>query len=1317
MAVIKRIARFLFVGSITTLLGLLFVTAFVLVMGRMLFAAAPQYHQEVEQWLSHALGQSLSVGRLQSDWRGWTPVLRLHNVSLLDEKGRLQLRFREMQVEVDLSALYSAGRLELGAIRLVGAKLSLLRQPDGRITLASLDGMSWEDKPALLPDWLVAVRRVGIVSSEVSWRDLRWGGPLLRLYDVNLHLQTDGSHHRLKGSVTLPYSLGQRLEWAADLRGPWGAPETWHGKGYLKAVGLRPEGWEKHWSTGNLRVPNGRMDLEFWGQWAANRLEYLDGIVWGSDLQLVRGASNSSDRNDPVNIHELRGLVRWQNKAGGWDLAVDRLSLRLDGTLWPDLRLRVARESVPDLDPWIRVGLNYLRLDELSQAVARLTSPDSFWTQALAGLRPRGEVRDLWLRAEPERQRLTVDARIVGLTTQAWNKIPAVRGLSGHVQGDEREGILELDDDGMTVDVPYWFTEPFQLDIVRGRVHWRHDEKGWSLASDELMAANDDIRSRTRFALSFPADDSSPFLDLQSAFEGPTAVRVPTYVPQRRFKPKLNAWLNQAFRTGRVQAGQALYYGRFEDHPFTQGNGIFELRLDVAGASLNYKEGWPAAEALDAQVVLRNGGLDIAAHDGRIFDSRVRKIRAAIANLRNPELRLTGQAKGPTANLLRYLRESPLSQRFGRFVETTRAQGDSTLDLDLRMPLVKGARPQVNGDVTFQSSALEWSKLGLALTELEGPVRFSDRGLLCEGIQARLLDRPVRLDIATELSERRRATSLTRVRALGSIDVATLKRHYPSPLLDYLKGETDWKLVLDIPGGVGVKDAPIELQFESDLHGLAVNLPQPVGKTAPEQRPLIVQAQLTSEPNKGVRFHYDQRIHGDLLLASAGGRLRPERLAVRFGAGEVKSPSQPGVHLSGGLERFVLAPWLAIARGGSGKQQIAGGQRAAPLSLATIDMRFGLFDAFAQKFSDTAVKLARQGSALKGRVDGPELKGTLRVPLGKDPLVPLEMNLDHLLLTRGKKQEPDEGQKSANAMNPRAIPPLRIMAKQLKFGAIDLGQMLLETARTPQGQRLEQLSLRSDAFEISAQGTWEVATGAQSCRLRIELGSNSLSKMLHRFNFASNIKKAKTKINTDIRWPGSLREFSLERMLGNLQIKIGKGRFLDLEPGVGRVFGLLSLETVLRRVSLDFSDLFRKGYSFDRIEGKFSLDGGNAYIHRLEMDAPSSQLNFTGRIGLVDQDYDQAVTVIPKVTASLPLAGAIAGGPTGAALVGALFIAQRVLGKEIDKMGKFQYTIAGPWDKPVITRLDKGVLSPLKRVLPGPNPGQGEALNVWEKDE
>jgi len=204
-------------------------------------------------------------------------------------------------------------------------------------------------------------------------------------------------------------------------------------------------------------------------------------------------------------------------------------------------------------------------------------------------------------------------------------------------------------------------------------------------------------------------------------------------------------------------------------------------------------------------------------------------------------------------------------------------------------------------------------------------------------------------------------------------------------------------------------------------------------------------------------------------------------------------------------------------------------------------------------------------------------------------------------------------------------------------------------------------------------------------RLELQARSEDVPALLGGLGIASPLESGAGRADALLHWSGSLIPASVTDLRGEFSVHVGKGRFLEVDPGLGRVFGLLSLRALQRRLSLDFSDLFAQGLAFDRIEGSFLLDAGSAYTTDSYLEGPAARIDIMGRTGLVDQDYDQYVTVTPHLSTGLPVAAALAGGP---AVGAAVLVAQQLMGKQLEKITRYQYEVVGPWDDPTITRID-----------------------------
>ena len=186
-------------------------------------------------------------------------------------------------------------------------------------------------------------------------------------------------------------------------------------------------------------------------------------------------------------------------------------------------------------------------------------------------------------------------------------------------------------------------------------------------------------------------------------------------------------------------------------------------------------------------------------------------------------------------------------------------------------------------------------------------------------------------------------------------------------------------------------------------------------------------------------------------------------------------------------------------------------------------------------------------------------------------------------------------------------------------------------------------------------------------------------------NYDPGIVSDDMSILLDLNWSGGPRADFLPTLNGQVQARFGSGQLDDVEPGAGRVFGLMSIVALPRRLSLDFRDVFEKGFGFDKINGTFRIEDGQAFTCNLSLEGPAADIGIVGRTGLADRDYEQTAVVSANFGNTLPVVTAVVAGPQAAA---AVLIFSQIFKKPLQEVGQVFYSIDGAWDDPLIESTD-----------------------------
>jgi uncharacterized protein YhdP len=359
----------------------------------------------------------------------------------------------------------------------------------------------------------------------------------------------------------------------------------------------------------------------------------------------------------------------------------------------------------------------------------------------------------------------------------------------------------------------------------------------------------------------------------------------------------------------------------------------------------------------------------------------------------------------------------------------------------------------------------------------------------------------------------------------------------------------------------------------------------------------------------------------------------------------------------------------------------------------------------------TALQLkVHQGrSGWEGELRANEVEGRFSVPAKLDA-APAVVDLQRLDLRSPAGDSPTDAPPPApSGTDPRTMPALALTVAKVTLNGQDLGSLRATASRVEPGVDITELLLDGPAGRVTASGSWHQEAQGPMTRARYRLETPDFGALVVALGFTDMIDRGPATLTGEQSWPGGPHDFGRGVGTGQLELKMGAGRFIDVDPGVGRLMGLLNITALQRRLTLDFRDLFQKGLGFDSVTGRFELRDGSLHTQDLTIKSPSSLIEITGRTGIVARDYDQVVSVTPSLQSALPIAGVVAGGPVVGA---AMLVVQGLVGKQFDKIGRVRYSVRGPWADPKVERIEGQAPDPSTRPEPSPDrpPAAGAPL-------
>lgn len=1235
------------------------------------------------RWISTFLGREVQIGDIDLSWRGLGPKLRLTEVRIVDPQTERQLlSFREAYLGAAPYRALVTGEWTPQHLTVVGGQLTVERKAEGCIRLHGLQNLQAPcPDPPRLPAWLLELTRLTLVDVAVDWIDPALERKPLGLQVGELQLRNKGNLHQIEGRATLPEAFGKEIAVKAKFTGKEiRGPESW-GALHLKGEGLQLAPWQARGLLHGLHFTQGTGNLELGLRWSRAVLRQAVAKFEWKGLQIA-GNARGAGVPEAVSFQHLAGTARYRRRAAGWLLEMPQLSVVRDDKPWPATALQVKMEREPVSR--LQGQFAFLRLQDIAALFQLSDRLDPKLRLFLAEFQPVGELHDvkvnLPLRGKDTKDwKFSATAEQFGIQPgQHW---PGCRGLSFDLHLVGGGGQLRINSRNAQL-LGGHLEQPLRVDKLDGRVIWLRQETGWQARADNIQLQNQSLALGAELRLELLPKADIPHLDLSVIIEKLDLAALSQYLPARYMKPGLVRWLKQAFPKGGTAGGSLLFQGPANRFPPARGGGRFMAELDVRGAVLNYARGWPALERVDAHLHSDGRELSVHVNGGQIFNAQVTEATVHLADLDAAIVPLTvaGRARGDIEDVLRFIQRSPLQKKYGDFFEEIEFNGDTRLKLKLKMPLgKKKKRPEVDGELILANAYLRQQvNPFLEFTAIKGSLHLTQGGIKSEDLTAQLLAQPIQAELRSSANPQ--GETEVRLSFNGHLEAQRLTEKWFPALSSWFYGAADFTahVIFQKPSTGG--DKITTARISSALKGIAVTLPPPLAKPAEQAQRLWWEIRgANNKSKKQIAVTYGDRLRGLFEITTR------ERAVPRL-TGEVRAGGGPPVLPEQGVRIVGTVPELSIAAWRKALAETVQEDANQPMQLNQIALQAHQMEFFGQHFSDVIVEANRVSSHWQIRAAGPSLRGNMTIPAegSKEPLV---VDLDYLHLSSMASGG------EFRLTDPRLWPPLDLICRQCRYHNYELGMIKAHASPYANGLHLEELEIVSPLIKLMARGDWTVHGGTQWSHLDIKAHSPDLGQLLTEFDYQSNIAGGKTKVEIVAGWPGAPTSFALEQLDGSMRLTVGKGRLLDVEPGAGRLFGLLSVSTLPRRLALDFSDIFSKGFAFDRIQGTFSIRRGDAYSSKLVMEGPTAQVQASGRIGLATQDYDQIIAVTPNVFSSLPLAGAVAGGPVGLGVGTALMLADKLadkmFGAQAGQLLTYYYAVSGPWDKPVVTRVKK----------------------------
>lgn len=1187
----------------------LIAAAILLTTVRIFLAGIADYRLELEQKIAQTTGIPIRIGKISAGMRGFNPQVLLRDIAVTgaDTAPLPAIQLQEVRIGLDLlDLLLTRDLLNASWVTLVGAKIEVIRTLDGQLLVKGLQASDEQ------PLWLLQGSKYEILRSDISFQDQKRGLPAVHFEQFDLLLKNhhfDGSHE-LHLLSKLPPQYGESLRISASLTGDLFAASNIAGQLYVEGIDLRATALVAGDLPLGLELRSGEGDVRLWSHWRDSKPYQVAGYLQAQQIDLKR------DQGKVVHLDTFDGNVVWTADDKRWRLGGYDINVYANRQPWSGGEFYLQQDSQGAL----AVLIKQLQLPALMHFAPLISPDDSEYADWLA-LNPKGRLQNVSLFADSQFQHYALAGEFQNAGNDAYRSVPQLLHLSGKISATEQYGALQLDSAFAQLNAPDWFRNLLEIRRLQGSLHWWHDETGLQVFSRDLGLDSADFKTVSDLNLWLPAGDASPNIAMRTRFSEFNDIgHVPLYLPANIMSKDAIAWLDPAFVAGRIPRGEMLLYGQLDQFPFTAGGGKFETVFVIENGEIQVNEDWPHLRDIYADVQFLGADLQVSIAEGRSEQVDIHQAVVTIADLANSDhVYVLGKLQAKFMDSLQYLLKTPIRQKIAALPDLMTGDGSAQIDLDLNIPFYESMPVDVNVNAHFQQVNLKLTPIDLNITGINGVMNFTEDRISSDLMTANTLGFPIHARFSSD-----QQASYLDIDGVTGID--NLQKQFAFLKTDAARGKLAYRSRLTLPYDATQADS---LSIRSNLQGVAIDSDYNLTKAEDDETPLELDFRFDTGKQLPLQVRYGSQLQAALLIDKAQNHLHSAHIVLGTGvAGEYPTA---GMKLEIRQPRFNLSQAVGTFSESSAKTAWP------PMQDVLIDSGQVVWQG--QELGAMQLHFEHRDQAWAGNIDSSMAKGEVRIPDQRGGDNRIDLNMDFLNLSAMDKINLDGADEVVTE-----LPLIDIDSKRLLWRSVNLGHLKLLTERQFNGIHFKKVQLRGEKSQIDFSADWLKRPGGTSTQINGNLSMQGFGPFLAELGITDDIKETTANISFNGGWNGAPQQFSAAKLNGQLTLDLDDGRISSIEPGFGRLLGLIAMEQWVKRLSLDFTDIYRQGLAFDHIGGHFKIKDGLAYTNDLNIDAVAAKFSIVGYVNLANKTIDQRVAVVPKSSGALPIAGTIVGG-------------------------------------------------------------------------
>ncbi|MBB1365950.1 TIGR02099 family protein [Pseudoalteromonas sp. SR44-5] len=1209
---------------------------------------ANDYKGDLESYLYDKFAVNLSIGAISASWHGQGPSIVLEDITFEDNKSSpIALTIAKASLELNVWETIKTRQLKSNYFVINGFHADV----DMPTMLQSNSSeVSFEQKELIEGLFLGKTGHFAVENSSLNF--ILADGKERRVMLEDIVWQNQYEQHLASGTLALPgISVGT---FDARLALTGSTLETMLGDIYVQANNVDVSKWLAQYINASKEQLNSDINLESW-------LSIEKGLIKDVTVKWLPSFINWQQDTKSHQFSLSEGgfrLYPWQQ---GWRLKSSGVRLSNDQQHWPDFQFEAQLDNKQQ-----QIWLQELDFD----LVTRLAQLSDFAElEPLLSRQPSGQVKRAYVQFTSTQQwQLWFEAQQLGWFAEQG--VPGVQGLLVDGLLNQERGRINLFGENSELLTADTFSQPIKYNQLNMQIDLANSEQGWQISSDNMWLDNSEVTVAAEMKLSL---GEQPRLDLYAEAFAPDASVASHYFPRPVMTKNLVDYLTGAIKGGELTQTQVLFSGPLTGFPFADNSGQFEVLAQIDNANYQFAPDWPAVTQASAKLYFENQRMDIYSEHGRLVNLAVGDaVHVSITDLMNADvLSVKINKRAEMEKLLPFFKATPIADPLANVFEVIQGNGAASADIELLVDLNE-LDVTAKGMVNLKDLPVYLAQPGLQLEGVTGKLYFNDDQITLENANASWLGMPLKVNFnGKNIGPNYRAD----VDIKAQLNADTLISHGQDLLKGYLHGESE--VAINLALNFLTDGFDYRANVSSQLEGLSSDLPAPYTKSADQVWPLTAVIQGDNISNL-ITANINNNLYFNGILANNVGKLTN----AQFILGEHDlGLNQQDLSVAIDLEQTDLLPWLGLIQQIITISQIESAEQSVLPPLKEVVGNIQQLTIGDIAFNDFEMRLAPTPSDMSLRLNAKELRSQVLIPLDKSSR-PIHIASDYLRVNFTPTTDelpPSETPQDYTWLSD--IPAIEFECADCKVASYQLDKVSASLYGDGHKLTISELVVDKGEHVLRAKGHWQDGISQFSGNMQ----SDDIGELFDEFDITTTVKDSPADIKFTLAWQDAPYLFDIASLNGNLDWRLGEGHLAEVSDGGARVFSLLSLDSLVRKLKLDFRDVFSKGFFYNSLQGTMQVDKGIAYTQDTKMDGVPADLTVKGHTNLNTMEIDYDLAVAPQVTSSIPVIVAWMVNPvTGLA---ALAIDKVLHSARV--ISEINFKVTGSMTDPVVKEVDR----------------------------